>query len=161
LCQDSREPALPEVDGKPLVAFACSQCHGLRETVILRDGESGWREVVNRMVLYGAQLSPSEANDVTHYLATQLGPHNATAQIGAGLRHSGKLTKVISLPPGRGEELVSTRCALCHDLEKVVSVTRTKADWESVTDNMVQRGMKATPEEVQTMIAYLRANFGT
>ena len=167
--QEERGTALPDGDGKQLTTMVCSQCHGLKEIEILRDGQKGWQDTVDRMVLYGAQLSPSEADLVTRYLATQLGPDkglipdNGPMQSGTTPPQStpGNATKKISLPAGPGKELVATRCAQCHKLEKVVSTTRSNADWESVTDNMVQRGMKATPNEVRTMISYLQANFST
>lgn len=159
--QEERGPALPDGEGKQLVAMVCSQCHGLKETAILRDGQKGWEEVVDRMVLYGAQLSPSEADLVTRYLATQLGPglmHSAATPSGVA---AGDGPMKISLPEGPGRQLVAERCALCHDLAKVISVHRTKADWESITIDMMQRGVNATPVETGTMIAYLQANFST
>jgi mono/diheme cytochrome c family protein len=154
LAQERREQPLPDGDGKELVAFACSQCHGLRETQILRDGEKGWEEVVNRMVLYGAQLSPSEADRVTHYLATELGPGKDVMQ-GGGSPHG---MKNISLPDGPGKDLVATRCVLCHDMGRVTGVARSKSDWDSITRNML-RGLSDTPDEIQTMISYLQVNF--
>jgi cytochrome c5 len=156
--QEEHGSALPDGDGKQLFTFVCSQCHGLRETQILRDGQKGWEEVVDRMVLYGAQLSPSEADLVTRYLAAQLGP--GTQLVQKPQRASGDRAKIVSLPEGPGKELVSARCARCHDLEKVVSSTRSKADWESITINMVQRGMPSTPDETQKIISYLQAHFG-
>ena len=155
LAQERREQPLPDGDGKELVAFACSQCHGLRETQILRDGEKGWEEVVNRMVLYGAQLSPSEADRVTHYLATELGPGKDVMQGGTGSPHG---MKNISLPEGAGKDLVAARCVLCHDMGRVTGVARSKSDWDSITRNML-RGLSDTPDEIQTMISYLQANF--
>jgi len=159
--EGGRVPALPEGDGKQLVTVVCSQCHGLRQTQILRDGQNGWQEVVDRMVLYGAQITPSEAATITHYLATQLGP-------GTGAMASGALppqnalgnAKEISLPDGPGKDLVSTRCILCHNLERVVSSTRSKADWAAIASNMTQRGLEASPDELQSMTAYLSTHFG-
>ena len=156
-----REPVLPDGEGKQLVAFACSQCHGLQETLILRDGQRGWEDTVDRMVLYGAQLSPSEADSVTRYLTTQLGPQTGPAPSDATTRsQSAPSNSVkITLPSGPGRELVSERCALCHSLEKAVATTRSKADWESITHDMVRRGMPATPDEVQLILSYLLANY--
>ena len=159
--EGGRGPALPDGEGKQLVTVVCSQCHGLRQTQILRDGQNGWQDVVDRMVLYGAQVTPAEAATITHYLATQLGP-------GTGAMASGALppqnalgnAKEISLPDGPGKDLVSTRCVLCHNLERVVSSTRSKADWEAIASNMTQRGLKATPDELQSMTAYLSTHFG-
>ena len=157
--QRERGVTLPDGDGKELVAFACSQCHGLKETVILRDGREGWQEVVDRMVLYGAQLSPSEADQVTRYLVAELGPRTTVVHGDLPSRADlGIAPGLAALPEGAGRELVATRCAQCHDLGKVVSSRRTKADWVAITNNMVQRGMKATPTETQTMIGYLQAS---
>jgi len=155
--QEGRAPALPEGDGKQLVATVCSQCHGLRQTQILRDGQNGWQETVDRMVLYGAQLTPAESTTMVHYLAVQLGPGTDPMRTGA-LPAGG--AKDISLPAGAGKDLVQARCVLCHDLGRVVGSTRSKADWEAITNNMVERGLKATPADVQTMISYLSAQFG-
>lgn len=155
--QEGRVPALPEGDGKQLVATVCSQCHGLRQTQILRDGQNGWQEVVDRMVLYGAQLTPAEAATITHYLAVQLGP--GTDPMRSVTLPGG--SKEMTLPAGTGKDLVQTRCVLCHDLGRVVGSTRSKADWESITNNMVERGLKASPADIQTMVAYLSSQFGT
>jgi mono/diheme cytochrome c family protein len=155
--QEGRVPALPEGDGKQLVATVCSQCHGLRQTQILRDGQNGWQEVVDRMVLYGAQLTPAEAATITHYLAVQLGP--GTDPMRSVTLPGG--SKEMTLPAGTGKDLVQMRCVLCHDLGRVVGSTRSKADWESITNNMVERGLKASPADIQTMVAYLSSQFGT
>jgi mono/diheme cytochrome c family protein len=155
--QEGRAPALPEGDGKPLVATVCSQCHGLRQTQILRDGQNGWQETVNRMVLYGAQLTPAEAATVVHYLAVQLGPGTDPMKTGT---LPGTGAKEIALPTGAGKDLVQARCVLCHDLGRVVGSTRSKADWEAITNNMVERGLKASPADIQTMVSYLSAQFG-
>lgn len=168
--QQKGRTVLPDGDGKQLVTLVCSQCHGLREIAILRDGQQGWRKTVDRMVLYGAQLSPSEADVVTRYLATELGPDTGIMYSDTGVMHSGTAPhqaafghgpRNISLPAGRGRELVATRCVQCHSLEKVVSTSRSKADWVSITHNMVQRGLQATPDETRTIISYLQANFST
>lgn len=180
--------ALPDAEGKQLVVSACSTCHGLRETLLIRDGEKGWEDTVNRMVLYGAQLSPAEADRLVHYLATQLGPgsplpvsSSSNAKPGAVTRprssRAGESDRLVhteplpfsessnalnpeTLPEGPGKDLVASRCVLCHSLGKAVGVARTKSDWVSVTNNMVHRGMKATPGEIQTVIVYLQTNFG-
>jgi len=107
--QEGRAPALPEGDGKQLVAAVCSQCHGLRQTQILRDGQNGCEETVNRMVLSGAQLTPAQADTITHYLAVQLGPGTDPMSTGP---LPGNNTKEISLPVGRGRNLCK-RAACC------------------------------------------------
>jgi mono/diheme cytochrome c family protein len=161
--QEERGPAPPEGEGKELFTTVCSQCHTLKSTLIMRNGQKGWEETVNRMVLYGAQLSPSEADRVVHYLTTQLGPGSPTVADAAAPSRAERAnrTATITLPEGAGKELVATRCSLCHSLEKVVSATRTRADWEITTVDMQRRGMNATPDQMQAMISYLQAHFST
>jgi mono/diheme cytochrome c family protein len=159
--QEERGPAPPDGDGKELFAMVCSQCHSLKSTLIMRDGQKGWERVVNTMVLYGAQLSPPEADRITRYLTTQLGPGSAPAptRIAASRTPSRIAPTPASLPEGPGRELVAERCSLCHTLEKVVSSNRSTAEWRATTLNMQQRGMQATADEMQTMTSYLEAHF--
>ena len=102
---------LPQGEGRDLVATACTQCHALTPIVSGREGQAGWKKHVYNMVLRGAQLTPSEADTVINYLAANFGPR------------AGQAGKVM-LPDGAGKELVETRCAACHDLERVTIVKR-------------------------------------
>src|SRR5579863_2568151 len=140
---------LPPGDGRDLVAVACSQCHYLGTIAKIRNGAPGWRMYVNNMVLRGAQLTPAEIDKVVDYLSLNLGP-------GANLPPA----KPVTLPDGAGKTLVETRCALCHDLERVATVKRSRAQWPAIVANMVASGATATPEEAKTIGDYLAANFG-
>ena len=140
---------LPPGDGREIVAVACSQCHYLGTIAKIRDGAVGWRTYVSNMVLRGAQLTPAEVDKVVNYLSTNLGP-------GINLPPQ----KPVTLPDGTGKQLVETRCALCHDLERVAEVKRKKDNWGPIVANMVAWGAPATPEETNTITDYLAANFG-
>ena len=64
------------------------------------------------------------------------------------------------LPDGAGKELVGRVCIDCHDSGNFRRARFTADQWgESVAD-MVDRGAKATPAEIDTMVAYLEKNFG-
>ena len=157
--------ALPEGDGKELVAVACTQCHSLSPIRMLRDGREGWKEMVHEMVLRGAQLGPEEADTVIRYLARNFGPGLSPMQTGTlppetALGSGAESGDTVSLPPGEGKDMVEARCQLCHDLGRVVTARRSRAEWEQITKNMVGRGPTATPEQIQTMVSYLSAQFG-
>ena len=139
--------ALPTGEGRDLVATACSQCHTLSVIMAGRDGPVGWKRHVYNMVLRGAQLTPREADTVIQYLVTNFGP-------GAPAPGS------IALPNAPGKELVETRCALCHDLERVTIVKRQKRDWETIVGNMYDRWGVSAPDEAQAIAAYLVTQFG-
>lgn len=140
---------LPQGDGRDLTATACSQCHALNPITAVREGPAGWKRHVYNMVLRGAQLTPREADTVIQYLAANFGPGAQPA------------AKVVALPGGTGKELVETRCATCHDLERVAGIKRPKRDWPAVVSNMVTRGAVATPEEAQAIAGYLMTQFGS
>jgi cytochrome c5 len=140
---------LPAGDGREIVSVACSQCHYLGTIAKIRDGAAGWRTQVNNMVLRGAQLTPPEIDKVVDYLSLNMGP-------GANLPPA----KPVTLPDGAGKNLVETRCGLCHDLERVAAIKRSRAQWPAIMANMVARGATATPDEAKTMTDYLAANFG-
>jgi len=146
-------PTLPPGEGRELVASVCTGCHGLNTIVQIRDGTGGWRQFVNYMIMKGAQVSVHDTDVIVAYLTTNFGPNSPPA---AGAPPPA----VVSLPAGAGKELIEGRCVTCHDLTRVVASRRQKADWDAVIANMVGRGATATPEERQTMVAYLAAQFG-
>lgn len=138
---------LPQGEGRDLAAVACSQCHSLGVIMAGRDGPVGWKRHVYNMVLRGAQLSPREADTVIQYLITHFGPGAPAAPAAA-------------LPAGAGKELVETRCAVCHNLERVTIVKRDKRAWGIIVADMYERWGMSAPDEVQAINAYLVANFG-
>jgi cytochrome c5 len=149
LAQGAPPAALPSGDGRDMLATACSQCHTLAVIRAMREGPEGWRRHVYNMVTRGAQLTAREADTVVSYLASNFGP--TTPAAGA---------VKVSLPAGAGKELVETRCTACHDLERVATIKRQKAEWPALVANMVGRGAVASPEESQTIASYLAAQFG-
>jgi len=139
--------ALPQGDGRDLAATACSQCHNLNVLMAGRDGPVGWKNHVYNMVLRGAQLTPREADTVIQYLVTNFGPGVPAAS-------------AVALPSGPGKELVETRCAVCHTLERVTVAKRQKGDWDHIVSRMYERWGVSAPDEAQTIAAYLAAQFG-
>ena len=145
----SAQPAspLPPGDGRDIVASACTQCHPLTVILAMRDGPVGWKRHVYNMVLRGAQLTPREADTVIAYLVANLGPGAPAAP-------------PAPLPGGPGRELVESRCTVCHSLERVTIVKRSKHQWQAIVANMYERWGVAAPEEAQAITAYLDAQFG-
>jgi len=146
-------PGLPPGEGRDLVATACTQCHGLNTIMAIRDGSAGWRQFVNYMILKGAQVTERETDTIIQYLTANFGPGSPPA---AGAAPA----TLAPLPSGAGKELVEARCVTCHDLLRVVASKRQKPDWDGIVANMIDRGATATPQERQTIVSYLAAQFG-
>lgn len=66
--------ALPPGAGRDVVVKICTQCHDLERIQVLRNGRTGWKNIVEEMAMFGAQLLPSEAETVINYLTANLGP---------------------------------------------------------------------------------------
>lgn len=63
------------------------------------------------------------------------------------------------MPDGDGKKIIAAKCQLCHTLERVVTSHRTKDDWESVINLMVEQGAALSDDETKTVIDYLAANY--
>jgi competence protein ComEA len=61
---------LPEGPGRDVTLRICSKCHGAETVASARHTPDGWREVIARMVVTGAQGSAQELDTVAQYLAT-------------------------------------------------------------------------------------------
>ena len=145
-----RPVALPQGEGRDLVAVACTQCHALNPILVGREGTAGWKRHVYNMVLRGAQLSPPKPRPSSNIWRPISVP--AAAARRRRDRHAAGRRR-----QGTGRD----RCSTCHDLERVAIVKRQKRDWPSIVANMVARGAIATPEEAQQIAAYLVAQFGS
>lgn len=159
-------PELPAGEGRELAQSVCATaCHDATPLLMKRDGESGWRRNVERMVVQkGAQIFADDLETLIRYLSTRLGPGTSRMQT-TGVLPPGALAggaetaKDVRLPAGPGRELVELRCTVCHDLGRVVSIPRTKTEWERMTRNMLGRGPQTNPAQVQTIIDYLTTQF--
>jgi competence protein ComEA len=64
------------------------------------------------------------------------------------------------LPDGEGKALVGRVCIDCHGSGNFRRARLTRDQWEESVADMVDRGAKASDEEVNTIVAYLEKNFG-
>jgi cytochrome c5 len=66
-------PALPEGEGKEVVARICTKCHGTAVFSKLRMGRDAWEDEVAAMVEKGAAGSDGEIRAVVTYLSKYFG----------------------------------------------------------------------------------------
>jgi competence protein ComEA len=64
------------------------------------------------------------------------------------------------LPDGAGKEAVVKVCLDCHGVANFRKARKDAGGWADSVDDMVDRGAKATPPEVEAIVAYLLKNFG-
>jgi competence protein ComEA len=65
-----------------------------------------------------------------------------------------------ALPEGAGKAVVGRVCIDCHGSANFRRARLTPEEWADSVADMVDRGAKATPAEVDIIVAYLGTNFG-
>ena len=64
------------------------------------------------------------------------------------------------LPDVPGKDIVVRVCTTCHGPGSFTKKRMNREDWDDQVADMVDRGAKATPEELAAVVDYLTANFG-
>ena len=63
------------------------------------------------------------------------------------------------LPDGPGKVETQKLCAQCHEIDKSISPRQDRAAWAGTVEKMVSFGMRASDEEVRTVIEYLARHY--
>jgi hypothetical protein len=125
---------------------ACSGCHGLGVLAHMRQGEEGWRAIVDYMVLHGAYMTPAEYEGAVGWLVRNYGltaPQEQPANVG---------------PQDRELVLVIEKCTSCHSLERVTQQARTPAAWGNIVAQMRAIGARMSNSEAVQIVRYLGKN---
>jgi competence protein ComEA len=64
---------LPDGPGKDVVVKACTSCHDADNITSKKHTKAEWKEVVDTMVAYGAEVSDEQTEIITTYLAKYFG----------------------------------------------------------------------------------------
>jgi hypothetical protein len=64
------------------------------------------------------------------------------------------------LATGPGADVFQRVCVLCHPPDRIVSVRRTKTEWEEVLDKMIARGAQVNDDNYGTIENYLLRSYG-
>jgi cytochrome c551/c552 len=60
-----------------------------------------------------------------------------------------------TLVQGRGVELTTARCVICHDAQHITRAKLSREEWVFNVKNMIDRGAPITPEEIPQIVDYL------
>jgi cytochrome c5 len=140
---------LPEGEGKKLLEERCVNCHSLKPVVSLKQSEGAWKELVVKMVGYGAQLDDKEVDVATEYLTKHFGPEGSAA----------------AAKPDTPEEKTAKRyiegiCSSCHDAGLIRSTKATKAEWFEIVTRMNGKDAGVSARDVDILVDYLASKYG-
>jgi putative heme-binding domain-containing protein len=65
-----------------------------------------------------------------------------------------------SLPEEKGQADFQRICSRCHNVTLATKQRMTRPEWKGVVDEMVARGARGTPDELNNIVTYLAANYG-
>ncbi len=138
---------LPEGKGKKLLEERCASCHSLKSVVSLKRSQSAWKELVVKMVGYGARLDDKEVDVATEYLTKYFDPESAAAK------------------PDSPEEKIAKRyiegiCSSCHDAGLIRSTEATKQEWLDIVTRMNGLDAGVSQRDVDILVDYLASKYG-
>ena len=66
----------------------------------------------------------------------------------------------LALATGPGADVFQRVCVLCHPADRIVSVRKTKTEWEEVLDKMITKGAQLNDDNYGSIEEYLLRNYG-
>jgi mono/diheme cytochrome c family protein len=77
-----------------------------------------------------------------------------------GLAQEGRPAAGNPLPAGPGCDIVAVACSQCHGLNAFTWLRQGEGAWRHQVYDMILRGTQISPNEIDTVVTYLAANFG-
>ena len=84
----------------------------------------------------------------------------AVALVVAACGPAADLKDAARLPEGPGKEIAARICFDCHDSGNFRKKRLSSDEWSDSVADMVERGAKGTPAELEAVVEYLAKNFG-
>ena len=140
---------LPEGEGRKLLEERCTNCHSVTPVVSLKQSQAAWKELVVKMVGYGAQLDDKEVDVATAYLT----------------KHFGSTSSADAAKPETPEEKTAERyikgiCSSCHDAGLIRSTQATKEEWFEIVKRMNGLDAGVSARDAELLVNYLASKYG-
>jgi len=137
---------LPDGPGRQTTSARCLTCHGadiIREQRLAR---AAWTREVDKMIGWGASVTPTEKDEIVNYLSAQF-----------GINDSAPVTATDANEPAAA---LFPRCLSCHGMPLIEEQRLSAAGWKREIDKMVGWGASLTEPEIQLLTEYLSRKFG-
>ena len=135
---------LPAGAGLDVLNRRCVSCH---ESDIISSQKlslTGWTRSVDKMVRWGASISPEERDILQPYLAQHFAP------------------KPVASHPATdtGAATFKRVCLACHEADIIEQQKLTPTGWTRSVEKMMRWGAAIRDAEKQSLVEYLAARFG-
>jgi len=120
---------LDENIGRVILQGKCGKCHTLERAFKSFKSKDDWTKTVNRMAeLDYPNIRDFDAKQIINYLLIQQDKRKKEKHL------ESKSEKNINKT---GEMIVSQKCTICHDLERVYNTSKSKKEWSDTINRMV------------------------
>lgn len=135
---------LPAGAGLDVMNKRCISCH---ESDIISSQKlslTGWTRSVDKMVRWGAMITPEEREVLQPYLAQHFAPRPAVSHAASPL----------------GEATYKRACLTCHEADIIEQQRLTPTGWTRSVEKMMRWGAAVSDAEKQPLVDHLAARFG-
>lgn len=122
----------------------CLSCHEADIITSQRLSLTGWTRSVDKMVRWGAAITPEEREVLQSYLAQHFAPRPAAS-------HGATET---------GEATYKRVCLTCHEADIIQQQKLTPTGWTRSVEKMMRWGAAVRDAEKQPLVDYLAARYG-
>ena len=134
---------LPEGPGAAVLKSRCVICHEADIITSQKLSLTGWTNSINKMVRWGAAITPEERDVLQPYLAQHFAPRPAAAHVSTET----------------GAATYKKVCLTCHDADIIEQQRLTPAGWTRTVEKMMRWGAAVGDAEKQPLIDHLASRF--
>ncbi len=136
--------ALPAGPGADVLKQRCISCHESDIITSQRLSLTGWTRSVDKMVRWGATVTPTERDVLQPYLAAHFGPKPAASHATADA----------------GGASYKRACLTCHDADIIEQQKLSRTGWTRSVEKMMRWGATISADEKEPLIDYLSSRYG-
>jgi cytochrome c5 len=138
------EQPLPAGAGLEVLNKRCISCHEADIISGQKLSLTGWTRSVDKMVRWGATITPEERDVLQTYLAQHFAPRLVTSHPSTDA----------------GAATYKRVCLSCHEADIVEQQKLTPTGWTRSVEKMMRWGAAVSDAEKQPLVDYLAARFG-
>ncbi len=134
---------LPQGPGADVLKERCVSCHEADIIVSQRLSLPAWTRSVDKMVRWGATITPAEREVLHPYLVANFGPRPVVS-------HAAN---------DAGAATYKRVCTTCHETDIIEQQRLTRGRWVGSVDKMIRWGAAVSAAEKDALVDYLTARF--
>jgi hypothetical protein len=131
-------------DSVPERMLSCTaSCHGPSLIAQQRLTRDAWAREVDKMINWGAKVSPADKTALVNYLALTFNASRPRPNTGR------------AIPDIEGKDIFQVSCMACHDQQPVSAVKRDAAGWSLEVEKMIRWGAYVPAVRKTELIKFL------